>query len=74
MNVCSGIGVSLNEIIRKMNKIAGYEINVKVNPEFVRTNEVKKLVGSPNKLFSLLGEIKKIPLAETLKWMFESEK
>jgi len=72
VNVCSGIGVSLIEIIRKMNEIAGYEIDVTVNPEFVRTNEIKKLIGSPNKLFSLLGEINKIPLAETLRWMFES--
>ena len=71
-NVCSGSGVSLMEIIRKMNEIAGYEIDVKVNHEFVRKNEVKKLIGSPNKLFSLIGEIKRFPLAETLRWMFES--
>ena len=72
VNVCSGIGVSLLEIIRLMNAIAGYEIMVKVNPDFVRANEVEKLIGSPDKLFSLVGKTKMIPIAETLKWMFES--
>jgi GDP-6-deoxy-D-talose 4-dehydrogenase len=72
VNVCSGIGVSLMEIIRTMNAMAGYEIAVKVNPDFVRTNEVEKLIGSPDKLFSLIGERKKIPIADTLRWMFES--
>jgi len=36
VNLCSGAGVTLGEIIEKMNEIAGYAIQVRVNPAFVR--------------------------------------
>ena len=45
-NVCSGIAYSLSEVLAMMSDIAGYDIAVKVNPAFVRENEVKRLVGS----------------------------
>lgn len=56
VNICSGRGIALGEIIAHMNAIAGYDINVTVNPAFVRSNEIRRLIGSNRYLFSLIGE------------------
>lgn len=69
-NVCSGVAVSLFEVLAMMDKMAGYEIKVSVNPAFTRANEVKCLVGSNAKLVRAIGEIPPIPLLETLRWMY----
>jgi nucleoside-diphosphate-sugar epimerase len=71
-NVCSGIGHSLGEALDMMAEIAGYRINVSVNPAFVRNNEVARLVGSNIKLQAAIGPLNQRPLAETLRWMYES--
>ncbi len=73
INICSGEALSLREIIAAMNSIAGYDIEVNVNPDFVRTNDVLKLVGSNEKLFSLIGEIERNPFSDTLEWMYSGE-
>ncbi len=69
-NVCSGIAFSLFEVLKTMNEMAGYEIQVTVNPAFARANEVKRLVGSNERLRSVIGDVKPIPLTETLRWMY----
>ena len=73
VNICTGIGVSLMEIIEKMNAIAGYEIRTIKNSDFIRQNEVKTLIGSNSKLFSLIGKQEVRPFEETLRWMFEAQ-
>ena len=72
VNICSGRGVALMDIIEIMNRVAGYEIEVRVNPKFVRANEIKKVVGSPELLHSLIGDIEPKPLEDTLKEIYES--
>ena len=69
-NMCSGIGFTLSEILAMMAEIAGYEIEVRVNPEFVRDNEVKRLLGSRRRLEELIGPLNDIPLRSTLQWMY----
>jgi nucleoside-diphosphate-sugar epimerase len=56
VNICSGRGTALGEIIATMNAIAGYAIQVTVDPAFVRANEIHQLIGSNRYLFSLIGE------------------
>jgi len=73
-NICSGKGHSLQQIIETMNEIAGYKTSVSVNPEFVRKNEVKKLVGSNKKLLQLCPSLKRIPIRDTLEWMYSDLK
>jgi nucleoside-diphosphate-sugar epimerase len=72
VNICSGKGVSLLEIIDTMKSMTGAEIKTVKNPLFVRTNEVKALIGSNKKLLSLIGEQKTYPIKETLRWMFDA--
>jgi nucleoside-diphosphate-sugar epimerase len=71
-NICSGVVYSLAEVLAMMSDIAGYTINVKVNPACTRYNEVKRLVGSARKLHSVVGHIKPFPLHQTLAWMYHA--
>lgn len=70
-NICSGNGHSLGEILGMMRKIAGYEIEIFVDPRFMRRNEIAKLVGSNIKLRSVIGRVPVTPIYETLEWMYE---
>lgn len=72
VNFCSGIGHSLDEVLAMMAQIAGYAIEVRVNPAFVRANEVKRLVGSNARLRALTGFAPSIPLEDTLRWMYRA--
>lgn len=70
VNLCSGVAHTLDEVLAMLTEIAGYTIEVRVNPEFVRTNEVKRLVGTNARLRALTGFVPTIPLADTLRWMY----
>lgn len=71
-NICSGRSNSLGDVIDTLSEIAGYRIEVQVNPAFVRANDVLKLAGSNAKLASVVGAIEPPPLAETLRWMYQA--
>ncbi len=69
-NVCSGKALSLKDVLAMMAEIAGYQIKVRVNPMFVRANDVKRLQGSTVKLRQVIGDPGAIPLRDTLRWMY----
>ncbi|NGZ86760.1 GDP-mannose 4,6-dehydratase [Duganella aceris] len=71
-NICSGHGYSLGEALDMMADIAGYRINVQVNPAFVRANEVVRLVGDNRRLVAATGPLAALPLADTLRWMYSA--
>lgn len=70
VNVCSGVGTSLREVIAAVESLAGYQIDLAVNPAFMRVNEVKTLTGSAKHLSEILPSWHPIPLEETLRWMY----
>lgn len=69
-NVCSGRSIALNSVLEKMVGIAGYRPEIKVNPAFIRSNEVQQLYGDSTKLTRDIGSLNYPCLEETLKWMF----
>jgi nucleoside-diphosphate-sugar epimerase len=71
-NICSGRSVSLQAALEMLAEIAGYRIEVQVNPAFVRANDVITLAGSNAKLRAAIGEFDPVPLASTLRWMYEA--
>jgi len=71
-NICSGHAYSLREVLAIASGIAGREMDVQVNPAFVRANEVRRLVGSNRSLVATIGELPDIPLEATLRWMLEA--
>lgn len=70
-NVCSGRAHTLNEVLQMAKEITGHDLEIRVNPAFVRSNEVKRLLGSRARLETAIGPIEDIPLHETLRWMLE---
>ncbi|HET8898292.1 MAG TPA: NAD-dependent epimerase/dehydratase family protein [Rhodanobacteraceae bacterium] len=72
VNLCSGTAHTLADILALLAEIAGYRIEVRVNPAFVRANEVARLTGSNARLHDLTGSAPHIPLAETLQWMYRT--
>ncbi len=71
-NLCSGNVHSLSSIIEKMEKIAGYSIEIKINPDFVRKNEIKVLGGDNSKLFKMTGSKPTLSIDQTLSDMFHA--
>lgn len=71
-NICSGKASSLRWIIDELQAIAGYDIRIKQNPDFVRTKDIPVLRGSNDKLQSKTGIHPRIPLQETLRWMYSA--
>jgi len=71
-NVCSGRSHSLESVLRMMEEIAGYRIEVRVNPALVRANEVLTLAGDNTRLAATIDALAPVPLADTLRWMYES--
>lgn len=71
-NVCSGAEHSLHEVVDMMCRIAGRDIEVRVNPAFVRANEIKSLRGDNARLRQRIGELPAFSLEATLRWMYEA--
>jgi nucleoside-diphosphate-sugar epimerase len=71
-NVCSGQAWSLNDVLTMVREISGHDFEVRVNPAFVRQNEVKTLMGSRAKLDAVVGQVPEIALRDTLRWMLEA--
>ncbi|RRV03740.1 NAD-dependent epimerase/dehydratase family protein [Pseudomonas sp. v388] len=72
INVCSGVTHSLREVVEMCRQITGRDIEVQVNPAFVRANEVKTLCGDNTRLRSLVHDWQTPPLHETLTWMLSA--
>ena len=65
-NLCSGAGTSVRSMIGKLEAITGHAIEVRVNPAFVRPNEPRRIVGSPERLRGAIGALLAMPLERTL--------
>lgn len=72
VNLCSATTYGLGNIIEMMNEIAGYPIEVAVNPDFVRENEIKELGGDNRKFKKLTGESARYTFPETLEMMMQA--
>lgn len=65
-NICSGNAYTLQYVIELLSNITGHQINVTVNPSFVRVGEVHRLCGNPAKLQALSAPANKLPLGRSL--------
>jgi nucleoside-diphosphate-sugar epimerase len=72
VNLCSGTGRSLRWILEQLTELSGHALEIKVNPAFVRTAEVHRLVGSPARMRAALGELPHQDFRATLAWMLEA--
>ncbi|MBN6109993.1 GDP-mannose 4,6-dehydratase [Xanthomonas bonasiae] len=72
VNVCTGRGHSLAEIVSMCEDLTGHRLEIRVNPAFVRSNEVKVLLGDNQRLRSMIGDWTSPPLQQTLSWMLDA--
>jgi len=71
-NLASGRTHSLRQVIAVLEKITGRSMAIKVNPQFVRSNEIMTLSGSSQLLEGAIGKITWRSFEETLQWMLSS--
>ena len=65
-NICSGKGIVLKDIISKMSALLGIKVETAVNPELIRPNENKKVIGSYQKIKDELGWEPEIEIEKSL--------
>jgi GDP-6-deoxy-D-talose 4-dehydrogenase len=70
-NVCSGQPYTLQHVIGLLSEMTGHSMDVRINPAFVRANEVHCLCGSPEKLLACTGVLPEYRLRDTLVWMLD---
>ena len=73
VNVCSGKAHALRDVLAMASTISGHTLDVRVNPAFVRTNEISVLRGSHDKLTQTTGFEPCFALNDTLNWMLNSD-
>ncbi|MFX1802672.1 GDP-mannose 4,6-dehydratase [Paraburkholderia sp. A1RO-5] len=71
-NVCSGLGHSLTELLDIMRELTGHDPKIIANPQFVRANEVHRLIGDSTRLDSAIGTVPRIAVRDTLAWMLSA--
>jgi nucleoside-diphosphate-sugar epimerase len=71
-NICSEKSYSILDIFNLMENISNHSIEIKINTELKRTNEIFKLRGSCKKLLQDVGGLIDIPLKDTLEWIYRS--
>lgn len=68
-NICSGKGIRLSDIVDKIAGMLDVEIDTVVNPDYVRLNDNRVIVGSHEKISADIGWEPMIPLETTLRDM-----
>jgi nucleoside-diphosphate-sugar epimerase len=71
-NICSGRAVSLGDILEMVSGMTGHQFGIRINSELVRKNEVRMLAGSAARLGNVIGDLRPIPLEQTLRWMLDA--
>lgn len=68
-NVCSGHPYSLHSVLERLTQLTDHRPEIRVNPNFVRSNEVHRLCGDPTKLKRCLGTLPNYSLEQCLSLM-----
>jgi GDP-4-dehydro-6-deoxy-D-mannose reductase len=66
-NVCSGIGLSIKDIIDIMAKQLNIEVDINIDHRLIRPADNRKIIGSNEKIKRELGWHNSIPLEKSLK-------
>jgi GDP-4-dehydro-6-deoxy-D-mannose reductase len=70
-NICSGKGIMLSKVVEIIADEVGINVKTKKNPEFVRPNDNREIVGTAYKIETELGWKRKWKLRETIKDMID---
>jgi nucleoside-diphosphate-sugar epimerase len=70
VNIASGAVSSVGDILDRLTALSGHRMEVRVNPAFVRANDVPMLGGNAERLRAALPGWKSRALGDTLAWMY----
>jgi GDP-4-dehydro-6-deoxy-D-mannose reductase len=65
-NVCSGRAVSVNDLITILTDLLDYPIQLEVDPQLLRPNDVELVVGDPSRMQAATGFQPQLSLRQTL--------
>jgi GDP-6-deoxy-D-talose 4-dehydrogenase len=68
-NICSGEAHMLRDVIAMAEKKTGHRIELVIDPDLFRRDEVQTLAGSKATLERIIGQVDAIPLKDTIEWM-----
>ena len=54
VNMCSGKVYSLEEVINLSSEITNHQLEICINPDYIRKDEIFKLSGDPDKLYKMI--------------------
>lgn len=73
-NLCTGRPVSIHELLQLLKQVTGHDIEVQIDPKFVRKNEVWRLLGDATKVEKLTGgPLSGLTVKESLRRMLEAK-
>lgn len=73
LNMCAGKGTRGQDILDILQELTGYTPKVEVNPQFLRKNEIMRLVGDPTRCNQFMGpDIKTKSVREILASMVKA--
>lgn len=73
VNLCSGQAHTIDDVINILTELTAHKIEIKTNPEFVRPNDIRRLVGDNSKLKNMSNSAYQITLKSTLKDMLHQQ-
>lgn len=68
-NIATGTAVSVRDVVARLEAMTGHRIEIRVNPAFVRANDVPVLAGDVTRLRTAAPSWTPHTLDETLEWM-----
>ena len=72
VNICTGVASTISDIIAIATRETGHELKIRINPAFVRANEIDFLVGDNSRLRGLIPDWSPISIEQTISWMLEA--
>lgn len=73
-NICQGEGLKLSDMVNQIGSLCDVTVHTRVNPDFVRPNDNRVVIGSYDKLYRELGWKPDIPWKQTLSDMIDCMK
>lgn len=73
VNIASGAIYSVRELIGICSELTAHDIDIQVNPQFIRAGDVDILGGDISRLRSILPDWRPIEIDDTLRWMLGIE-
>lgn len=67
VNVCSGIGISIGDLLKKIVNLSGVHAKVKLSSKYLKPFDIPVSYGSVKKMENILGSMKRVDMDDSLR-------